>query len=431
MRKLPKAQLTFFITVVVAGQLAQYLAAQDSAAQDTVEFLSGATLEGKVTDIRTADKEFDFESMFGTRKISKTYKFSEVHAVTLAGKRHVLTKKQQTATGNQARSAQEIRQLIDTVGASLPDWYESTPLNLPKTLDMSWPLQPVPKGWNNRLNIGQFIWDIINPNPTKWRLGVKLVHVVIESHQSSPELLERDQKALGRMYFRLLQDYPRAAYWLEQSDAPVGTPENVMLAECYYRLGNKDMAVALVKGDRLPQAAIKLLAELGDLPAALKLADRFRGSSAEPNAMLLAGDALRNAGKFDAAIERYTMVLKSDKARNKDYRERFCNRAQDSIDAIKLAEKADVSKVADGTYTGSGAGYNGALQVSVTVAAHKITEVAVLKHREKQFYSALEDTPKQILDKQSVQGIDGFSGATITSAAIVNASAQALAKGAQ
>jgi len=57
--------------------------------------------------------------------------------------------------------------------------------------------------------------------------------------------------------------------------------------------------------------------------------------------------------------------------------------------------------------------------------------VRVAKHREKQFYSALKDIPQQIVTRQSVEGIDAVSGATVTSQAIVNATAKALASGAR
>jgi major membrane immunogen (membrane-anchored lipoprotein) len=43
--------------------------------------------------------------------------------------------------------------------------------------------------------------------------------------------------------------------------------------------------------------------------------------------------------------------------------------------------------------------------------------------------SALEDIPQRIITRQSVEGIDAISGATVTSQAIVNATAKALANG--
>ena len=62
----------------------------------------------------------------------------------------------------------------------------------------------------------------------------------------------------------------------------------------------------------------------------------------------------------------------------------------------------------------------------VTVRAGKLESVKVVRHREKQFYAALTDTPRKIIAKQSVRGIDATTNATITSEAIINATAKAL-----
>ena len=43
----------------------------------------------------------------------------------------------------------------------------------------------------------------------------------------------------------------------------------------------------------------------------------------------------------------------------------------------------------------------------------------------------MTDTPEKILAKQSVKGVDATSSATITSEAIINATAKALAQGAK
>ncbi|MDA1162559.1 MAG: FMN-binding protein, partial [Planctomycetota bacterium] len=58
-----------------------------------------------------------------------------------------------------------------------------------------------------------------------------------------------------------------------------------------------------------------------------------------------------------------------------------------------------------------------------------IKSVTVTRHREKQYYSSLTDTPRKILARQGVAGIDATSSATITSEAIINATAKALANG--
>ena len=60
-------------------------------ADDLVEFLSGSKLTGSVKQIRKEQKEFDFEVTVGARTSVRTYPFAKVHAVTMQGKRFVLT----------------------------------------------------------------------------------------------------------------------------------------------------------------------------------------------------------------------------------------------------------------------------------------------------------------------------------------------------
>jgi uncharacterized protein with FMN-binding domain len=404
--------------------------------EDIVEFLSGAKMTGTVTEIRKEAKEFDFEAKIGSRTVSRTYPFAKVHAVTYRGSRFVLTpmtasdSKSEPGATQVKRSVTEINRLIDQVGSSLPDWFESTELDHPPGLDLSWPIK-VEGPWNNRKNVGQYIWDVVNPNPGRWKSGIKLVHHCMSLHQGKSELVDRDMKTLGRMYFDLLQDYPRAAYWFQRADVEKGTGAAVKLAECYWRLGNAQLATRYLIS-RTYQAgaaasAIKLYANMGRFDEALKMTQRFAGSPAAYEGFIAAGDAMRQAGRFDEAIRFYERVLGSNAFRNKDYEDRFKTRAQESIDAIEMFEKVDVRSLSDGTYEGGSTGYNGQLQVEVTVDSGKIVSVQVVDHNEKQFYSALTDTENAILRLQTVRGVDGTSGATITSRAIVNATAKALA----
>ena len=60
-------------------------------AEDEVEFLNGSKIKGTVKEIRKDKKEFDIELEVGGRTLTRTYKFSKVHAVTMGGKRHELT----------------------------------------------------------------------------------------------------------------------------------------------------------------------------------------------------------------------------------------------------------------------------------------------------------------------------------------------------
>ena len=336
-------------------------------------FLSGAKVSGTVKEIRKDKREFDFELQMGGRTLQRTYNFDKVHAVTMKGKTYVLTKRDAgdgidtggVGTRSAVRSQADVLRLIDAAGQTPPDWFDATPLDYPPTLDLSWPLKPPDKGWNNQLNVGQYIWDIINPNPGRWKSGVKLVHHLLEVHQKDPAVLQRDMKTLGGMYFNLFQDYARAAFWLRQARLSQTDPQRMMLAECYWRLGNRQMAMDILAAPRLPLTAIKLLGDMGQTARALKLADAFGRQNNPHEAYLLAGDACRLAGRYDQAIEYYQKVIDAPEARNEEYGKRHRSRAADSITAIRLFDQADVQNVADGTYSASSLAYNGVLHVEV------------------------------------------------------------------
>jgi uncharacterized protein with FMN-binding domain len=74
-------------------------------------------------------------------------------------------------------------------------------------------------------------------------------------------------------------------------------------------------------------------------------------------------------------------------------------------------------------------GYAGPIEVAVTVQSGRIASVEIAKHQEKQFYSAINDTTAKIVKQQGVKGVDATSSATLTSEAIINATAKALASG--
>jgi uncharacterized protein with FMN-binding domain len=427
-----KSYLQFLLllpVLIISGLSAA--AAQDS---DEIEFLNGSKITGKITEIRKEQKEFDVEVKVGTRTLTRTYQFAKVHAVVMKGKRHEITPKPVDAAGSITKTQREVEQIIETVGSTPPDWYDSVKLDYPKSLDLSWPLQPADKGWNNQANVGQYIWDIINPNPNRWQSGVRLMHHLLSQHEKQPALLQRDMRTLAGMYFNLFQDYPRAAFWIRKAGVEPGSHQSVMLAECYWRLGNKEMAMDLLKARTQNVNAIKLLGDMQETDKALSLVRAYIKS---PNINgqtrglinLMAGDACRQVARYEEAIEFYEAALNEKSYRNEEYGQRFTARAQDSIDAIRLFDKADITKVANGTYKDQAIGYSGPVVVEVLVADQKIESVKVTQHQEKQFYAAITDTTLQIKNKQGVTNIDGTSGATITSQAIVNATARAIAKG--
>lgn len=424
--------------------LVSLLIAPCLAKADVVELLSGAKVEGKVTNIDKAGKKLTFERMLGSRSYSRVYSYSQIHAVTLGTKRYVLNEKPtgsstsgsststtgRTQTGNR-RTKAEVEALIDQLGRTPPDWFESTPLNYPQTLDLSWP-QPPPKGWDAQRNMGQYIWDVINPNPGRWREGIRLMHHLLKHHEDNPAILARVMESLGRMYHDFEEDYARAAFWWRRAglEGNRQSPQSVKLARCYWKLGNKDMAVDLL--GRLPtwSNTIKLWADMGETSRALQLVDAYARGGYPDIAYLYAGDACRISGKYREATDYYEKVLKvpaTGKAANRINRNQ--TRAHANIEGIRIFDSLDLSRVADGTYRDHSPGYAGDLKVEVVVRGGRIESVEVTSHKEKQFYSAIKDTPRQIVQKQGLKGIDAVSGATITSEAIINATARALSQG--
>lgn len=410
-------------------------------AVDTVELTTGAKATGKVRSLSGSTVVIDVK--IGTRTFQRRYPKSRVKAVFVDGKQvDIKTGKPVAASsGSQngriekPREEEEIVAEIDRLGKTPPDWYDATPLNYPKTLDLSWPM-PAPKPWNNSKNVGQFIWDRINPNAGKWREGVRLMHHIL-SETKDNDVRQRAMRSLGSMYHNLLQDYARSAFWFRlsglENQLASAPQQGVALADCYWQLGSKRMALEiLAKMRRKPYSAIKLLGDLGETDAAINLGEAFAKTGQASTSFLYAGDACRVAGRLDDAEKYYRRAIAGiPKAEaSKPHRKRDKARAEASIAAIRFYS-LDPKNVRDGKYSASSIGYEAPVHVEVAVSGGKIESVKVTRHREKQYYSSLTDTPRKILARQGVSGIDATSSATITSEAIINATAKALADGAK
>jgi uncharacterized protein with FMN-binding domain len=173
---------------------------------------------------------------------------------------------------------------------------------------------------------------------------------------------------------------------------------------------------------------IKLWGDMGQINKALKLTEMYvRAGGDAHTALLMAGDALRSTGRYNDALKFYQRAL--DTPDTSDGRaKRNIDRARANVEAIRLFELTEVSKTRDGTHRASAPAYEGPLDVEVVVSSGRIENVAVTRHTEKQFYSAITDVPAQIIAKQGVKGVDATSRATITAEAIINATAKALAE---
>ena len=108
----------------------------------------------------------------------------------------------------------------------------------------------------------------------------------------------------------------------------------------------------------------------------------------------------------------------------------------EEVDSISSPSKAvieaDLStfETGENEYLGQGDGMNGSLVVRITTAdGTKIDDVTVLEHHETEGIGtlAIDALPKQIIKKQSLE-LDGISGASVTSRAILDGTKEALEK---
>lgn len=462
---------------VMAVLLAGSLLMSGLALADEVELLNGQRIRGSV--VEESKDSITFNVTMGGAETKMRFPVSRVHAVTIGGRRIVLNEKpgaeSKAATKAQppehgeapddeetpqaaktpvasdpepeaksepspkagARSQAEVAALIRKAGATPPDWYEATPLDYPQSLDLSWPEKPQGP-WNPSKNIGQYLWSTINENPSRWKSGIRFLHHLLTVHKDNPPVLTRTMEALANSYFNLMQDWARAAFWWEKVAArqKLSVFNTVRLAECYWRLGSKAMAVAKMRevDGYVSAGIVKLWSEMGEPEKALRLAaamarpDERGDQSWVAEGHLAAGDVYRLHGRYSEAVARYQKVLEIQPiGQRKGQIERLRNRAQANIDAIKVYDALDLKRIPDGAYRATSISYAGPLEVTVTVAAGRIESVRVSRFEDKQYYSSLVAVPEQIVAKQSVKGIDAVTCATITSEAIVNATAKALA----
>lgn len=403
-------------------------------AEDGIVLSSGVTLSGKVRLL--PDQKISVDVQSGGRTLSRSYPLSRVRTYTLNGRTFdAATGKAIEGTGGiQEKSAAELQAIIDRAGSEPPEWLEGLQPRFPDGLDFSWP-QPPGGPWDSSRNIGQYVWDRVNPNPSRWRDGVALMHEVMRKNPN-PEIQQRAMRTLGGMYHNLHQDYARAAWWFLKSGLdPRGRefPQAVVgLADCYLQLGGRTVALEIVRNmPARPYSAIKLLGDAGETDEAVQLGEQFAKTGQASTSLLYAGDACRVAGRLQQAEGLYRRARQAalDAAdADKPHRQRDRRRAEASISVVQHLQLSP-DQVADGTYRASSPGYEADVEVEVVLQGGSMKSVRVTDHREKQFYSSIAETPARILRKQSVNGIDATTGATITSEAIINATAKAMLQG--
>lgn len=85
-------------------------------------------------------------------------------------------------------------------------------------------------------------------------------------------------------------------------------------------------------------------------------------------------------------------------------------------------------KYNDGTYTGEGQGASGVIKVEVNVEKGKIADIKLVEHNEtKTLIDGVNDNMiPEIIENQSVEGVDTVAGATNSSKGVLEAVTKAL-----
>lgn len=338
------------------------------------------------------------------------------------------------------RTRSQVNAMIRKAGQSPPVWWDSVKLQYPKTLDLRGYVKLKKGLWKPKIKLGAYMISIISPNPSKWRGSIKLWHHVLTVRKNDPQKLREAMRRLAGTYFNYEHDYARAAFWWRK--APVryaGTA--VRLAKCYWKLGNKPMALQLLRRMRSDQMGnaglIRLYDEMGDRRKAISLMQAKTRTRHADAAWLAGGDIWRKAGEYQKALNCYRRVLamrKRQRVKGKGHGKHLKysrQRARQAIEATRLFARIKISELQDGTYKASSRGFRGPVEVTVKVAGGKITSVEVTKTKEDIAFTSQTDVPRQIVDKQGLAGVDSVTGATVTSRAVINAAAKAMSKGAR
>jgi len=323
-----------------------------------------------------------------------------------------------------AKTRDEVNAAIAEAGRTHPGWWSGVKLDFPNTLQLDW------SGGGKAspdYRMALYLDERIYPNPSRWTSGVRLLHHCVEVNGQKPSALRKSQFELAEAYRLLLGDYARAAYWYLQAKEHIA----VGLAECYRRLGNKQMAVEVLdkhaRDDTRDGEVATMWAAIGDLDRGLKLAEDMVRRNRPTSGNLAAALACMAAGEFGKAKAYLNKVLTAQTDRRNWHAGFDRQRAKVYLDALTKVPNFDLTKAADGTYTGTGRGYKGPVTVEVTLRSHAIASVRVTRHRENRARNSIGAVPVRIVHGGS-PAVHAVSGATVTSNAIVEATAAAIAK---
>ena len=200
----------------------------------------------------------------------------------------------------------------------------------------------------------------------------------------------------------------------------------IMLAASYYLLHKKFKKFWMPVHRVLTVAMIGLLA-IHIVNVGIQIDDRIFPKSASDESALAVVDVSEESGAAASALPSDTdstaLVVSTPTSENSDTASE-----QNQLSSVIEETTALFSgaQLKDGTYEGSATGYNGSITVSVTVLSGQVTEITVLNESDTpQYFSRAESILNTIVSEQSLE-VDAVSGATFSSAGLVNAVADAL-----
>ena len=157
-----------------------------------------------------------------------------------------------------------------------------------------------------------------------------------------------------------------------------------------------------------------------------ELQDRVTALEKQQSEMLTAIDeAAKAREEAEAAAEEAKAQAAAAKTEDNSSKD-----TAENTDDAENTEDSDAENVyKDGTYTGSGQGFGGAVEVQVTLANDSITDIQVTSAsgEDSAYLSQAEGVISTIISSQSTD-VDTVSGATFSSTGIINAVNDALGK---
>jgi uncharacterized protein with FMN-binding domain len=309
---------------------------------------------------------------------------------------------------------------------------------------------------------GLTIWSKLDGwegDSARFREAIATMHRCWELN-TNPALKAVCSQRLGLWYEGMMQDYARAYYWfrnvqtLAAEAAQIHDPQNhnmrdtkayatLAMARCCARMGLAEEARDLVVPFKFRDWR-----ELFDLAVVYRL---MRDTAKSDAAILEAMPAAKSQFDRLSAAGRGIILFFANgnvaevQNRMPQYAELYGQAAgqggaglgpnlkgQNSLIEIIRAriaapQKVNLASLRTGTYEGESAGCHNPIKVSVRLDAGRLADVKVTGIREKRCFNAAAVVSDEIVKKQSL-GVDGVSGATVTSLCLANAVRNAFEK---